>query len=335
MAGIDLGDSPLEAVAGAASFEATEAFALLGNETRLAILLALWEAYDPGSNDNTLSFSELYDRVDYDNPGNFGYHLEKLTGQFIRQPTAGAGYELRTAGLKLVQAVIAGSGIQETNLEPSEVDRNCWLCGASAAVTYRDSVLYLVCTECEGRTTDGTYPDGYLNAIRFHPAGVRDQEPEDLYAAGTVTAYRHMRTMFEGLCSVCSGQVDASLVYCEAHDSRGLCATCGRKDPIAAVFQCRVCKDYHATKPTVLAIFHPAVLAFYEELGVSTRWHVSDFESVKHVVKLVTDHEMTLVQEDPPRVRVTITREGDEIRLTFDESVTVVDVRRDASGHGG
>lgn len=319
-------ESPLEAAAGAAGPDATEAFALLGNETRLAILLALWEAYDPRAEDNAVSFSELYERVDYDNPGNFSYHLEKLSGQFVRQRDD--GYELRPTGLTLVQGVIGGAGVQDTSLDPTEIDRTCWLCGAPAAVTYRDGVLYLVCTECEGSTTDSEFPDGYLNSIRFHPAGLSNQPPEELYAAGTVTAYRHMRTMFEGLCSACSGPVDAALERCTDHDPDGTCARCGRRHAIAAVFQCLVCKDFHATKPTVLAVFHPAVVAFYYDRGVTTLWHVDDFESVRRVVKLVTGHEMTLVAEEPLRVEVTVAFDGDELRLTFDETVTVVDVRR-------
>jgi len=39
--------SPLDPVAGHDATHATEAFAALGDETRLAILLALWEACDP------------------------------------------------------------------------------------------------------------------------------------------------------------------------------------------------------------------------------------------------------------------------------------------------
>ena len=38
---------PLETTVGAAGPHATDAFALLGDETRLAILLAVWEEYDP------------------------------------------------------------------------------------------------------------------------------------------------------------------------------------------------------------------------------------------------------------------------------------------------
>lgn len=46
-------------------------FGLLGDETRLDILQALWEQYDPTATDNAVAFSELFDRVDVADTGNF------------------------------------------------------------------------------------------------------------------------------------------------------------------------------------------------------------------------------------------------------------------------
>lgn len=81
--------SPLGAVSGVAGSDAADAFELLGDETRLAILLALWEARDPVSGEGPLTSSDLYDRIDYDHAGNFSYHLEQLFGQFVRRPDGG------------------------------------------------------------------------------------------------------------------------------------------------------------------------------------------------------------------------------------------------------
>ena len=67
----DAAGSPLERVGGAAGEHSTEAFELLGDGTRLAVLLALWEAYDPLSGENAVGFSDLRRRVGYDDPGNF------------------------------------------------------------------------------------------------------------------------------------------------------------------------------------------------------------------------------------------------------------------------
>jgi DNA-binding transcriptional ArsR family regulator len=326
MADADPGDSLLDAAAGAAGPHATKAFALLGDETRLAILLALWEAYDPATDDNVVSFSALFERIDYDNAGNFSYHLDQLDGQFIRKRVDPDGYELRDAGLALVKTVIAGAGVADTSLAPVEIDRPCSLCGATTAVSYDDGVLYQTCTDCEGIATDPDLPDGYLNATTFHPAGLTDRNPAELVAAAEVAAYRHMQTMVEGICSVCSGPVDASLETCADHDADGVCENCGRAHAFWARFECRVCKDHHVTTPAVLTVFHPAVIAFYYDHGVSPRWHAREFDGLPQVGKDDVDHEMAMVSDAPSRVEVTISLDGDELGVIFDESVAVVGV---------
>ena len=55
-----------------------DAFALIGNETRLAILEALWAA-----DERPVSFSELRRAVGMRDSAQFNYHLQKLTGHFV------------------------------------------------------------------------------------------------------------------------------------------------------------------------------------------------------------------------------------------------------------
>lgn len=321
-----MADSPLERAAGAAGPHATEAFSLLGNETRLAILLALWEFHEPSADDTGVSFSELYEQIDYDNPGNFSYHLEQLEGQFIRKRSEDGGYELRTTGLEIIRKVIAGAGVQDTNLELTEIDRPCPLCDGSTAVSYRDGTVYQLCTDCDGNATRDGLPDGYLNGMKFDPAGVTDRSANELIAAAELAAYRHMRTMYEGLCSSCSGPVDATLEICEDHTSDGVCSNCGRVPACTAQFQCRVCKDFHGTTPATISVFHPAVVAFYYDHGLSPRWHAEESDDTTHDGDQDPDYMTDLVSTDPPRVEVTITIDDDELRLTVDGTVTVVNV---------
>ena len=67
-----------------------EAFSVLGNRARLEILQTLGEA------DDTLAYSELFARMEYDDSGNFSYHLDKLVGHFVAKTDA--GYVLRRPG---------------------------------------------------------------------------------------------------------------------------------------------------------------------------------------------------------------------------------------------
>lgn len=75
-------------------------------------------------------------------------------------------------------------------------------------------------------------------------------------------------------------------------------------------------------------MFHPAVISFYDDHGVSIRFRADDFEGVTRGFELMDAHELDLVSTDPPRVTVTIAYEGDDLRLIFDETVTDADVHR-------
>lgn len=76
-----------------------QAFAVLGNETRLTILLTLESA------DGALGYSELKRQVGVYDSGRFNYHLDKLLGHFI--DGADDGYRLRDVGRRAAQAVVA------------------------------------------------------------------------------------------------------------------------------------------------------------------------------------------------------------------------------------
>ena len=176
MADPKTGESPLEAAAGAAGPHVVDAFGVLGNETRLAILLALWEAYEPHAADNTLSFTELRDRVGVRQGGQFNYHPEKVVGEFVRKTDE--GYELRRSGLVLVQSIISGTGLEEPTLEPTEVEATCRFCGAPTAVTYENVYVYQVCTECEGwAEPDDEHPDGASSGGRSNRPGCQTGRP--------------------------------------------------------------------------------------------------------------------------------------------------------------
>jgi len=327
MADAESTDSPLEAVAGTAGADATEAFTLLADETRLAILLALWEEYDPHADDN-VPFSRLFERTGYDDRGNFSYHLEKLEGTFVEQYTDRGGYELKTPGLKLVRAIIAGTGIGDTTLEAAEIDQACPLCGAPTVVSYRDGLVFWACSECEGVAPEETRTDGALGLVQFESAGLADRTPAELRAASMLAARQQARSLFDGLCPTCSGRVDGWLQCCPDHRADGVCEHCGIRMGVLARFQCRTCEEYGVTSPKRLALFHPAVVSFYDDHDVSTRLRAEDFESARRVHDLVEDHDLDVISENPTRVTVTASIEDDEIRLTFDETASVVDVVR-------
>jgi hypothetical protein len=321
----DSAASPLEAAAGGDMERATDAFAVLSNETRLAILLALWDAHDSVNPDDGMAFSDLRDRVGMRDSGQFNYHLEQLVGGFVRK--TGDGYVLRRAGQKLVRTVIAGAGIEEPTLERTPIDVPCPYCDGRTAVLYEDEWLYHVCTECEGGFA-GTdeQPDGYLTGAALDPAGFGGRSPEELWAAALSRGYQDMRTTLEGVCNECSGTVNLHLEVCEDHDEDGVCATCGRTPVALGILACTVCKNYHAASPRGLVMHHPAVVAFYYDRGVEIGYSHGDVDRMREREALATRNEQRVLSTDPPRVEVLVRHEGDELRLTMDENVEVVAV---------
>jgi len=126
----------------AATLSPDDAFAVLGNETRVGILQAL------GGADEPVSFSELRDRVGMRDTGQFNYHLDKLVGHFVRR--SDEGYALRRAGERVVEAVLSGAVTDAPVLKPTVVDHPCPLCGAPVEVTFREERVEMYCTECPG-----------------------------------------------------------------------------------------------------------------------------------------------------------------------------------------
>lgn len=318
-------ESPLARAAGDVGPETTEAFELLADETRLAILLALWEAHDPLS-DHGVGFSELRERVGVKDSGQFNYHLGKLKGRFVDETEA--GYKLRPVGNKVVRAVIGGVGLETPTLEPTEVDMDCPHCGGRTAISYRDGRLFQSCTECEGNfgETD-EFPAGMLFSWRLNPAGLADRSEEEIYAAAMLSMLQRRTGMVDGVCPECSGPVDSELEVCPDHhpEANDVCETCDRRHEVAAVYRCGVCKFSTGGPPSAIIAQHPAVVAFYYDHGIHLQYDL-DFDRIRIMLGLVERHEQEVLSADPPRVRVRVAYDGDELSLVLDDSMSVVEV---------
>lgn len=305
----------------------TEAFEVLGNETRLAILLALWNASEPGLEADGVSFSTLRDRVGIRQGGQFNYHLDKLTGRFIEQTDE--GYRLRHAGQKIVQTVIGTAGFEEPTLEPTDIDMPCRHCSGQTALTYDDEWLYRICTECAGtfETNGTTLPEGCLTAFQLDPAAVRDRTPEEMFALAKFQMLQHIHDKMEGICPWCSGPVRNGLDVCEEHDVDGICDACRRAEPVRVRFECLACKDSSLVPLPTCVSFHPEVVTFYYDHDIALQWDVDDFDTLKRIHELIVN-EVDLVADDPSRILVTFSHDGDELRLTLDEELNVIDVTK-------
>lgn len=329
--------SPIESAAGVAGVHVTEVFELLTDETRLAILLALWEAYDPLAADSCLRFATLFDRVGADNSGNFSYHLEKLEGRFVRKDER--GYRLRNAGRKIVQAIIAGAGLEERTLPPTEIDMDCYRCGADVEISYRDEHLVHTCTECEGTTGPDfpvERPAGTLLMFDFDPAGLTGRDPGEVFVAGTIRSLGEFALLVRDICPACSGPIERSLHVCEAHDPPpgDVCGHCGSSDEVRASYVCSVCK-YGDSYPVHAAIYsHPAVVAFQHRHGLGTTYGLEEPDDCSALWAHLLDRTYEVVSDDPRRIRIDVPADEETLRVTIDADLEVVDITLDAPESG-
>ncbi|QLG61426.1 winged helix-turn-helix domain-containing protein [Halorarum salinum] len=300
-----------------------EAFQLLSDGTRLEMLQALWEAHDP-TDASPLRFSELRERIGADDPGQIYYHLDKLTTHFVRRTED--GYELRESGMRIVRMLLSGTAIDDPEVEPVEVDVSCWYCGGQPELSYRDGWRYLECTNCDARCVD-TFPPGVISKNEFPPSGLRGRTADEINEADRIWGAHRRASVMDGVCPECAGDMPVTSVRtCEDHrpdwDGYQFCEACGSIFRTLVSHVCEGCK-YQWQMPTLFyPTREPAVVAFYYDHGVE--FDLATYEQRTHLL----DYREELLSEDPVRIRITIPLEGEELRLTFDERMDVVDVYR-------
>ena len=295
-----------------------ETFRTVGNETRLSVLHALWEVYDPDTGSSSMSFSALRDAVDVADSGRFNYHLGKLTGTFITKSEG--EYELTNAGLSLIQTIIGGAAIDETTLPPTETDQLCHYCGSPSVIEYGDETARISCSECPG-----TWEDGTLGAVRFPPAGLRERSAAEVSQAAYHWNLHRFESLMGGVCPQCAGTTAIRTEVCPDHEAEpgDRCATCQRRHGYVFRAVCRTCKYAHRGPFKMAVLSHQAVAAFLYEHDVSF-----DYASFDAFLRS-QDFRERLVAEEPLRIAVSIPVDDEELELVVDADLNVVETARE------
>jgi len=304
-----------------------EAFAALGNEIRLDIIRVLWNAdaaheYDDVSDTaETISYSELRQRVGVDDNGKFNYHLSHLVPHFIRQTAD--GYRLSGAGKQIARTVIAVSGPEYVEYS-ADFDHDCPVCSAPLRAEYEDQWLRISCTGCDGLFGDKA-PDGAIFFTNYPAGGLMDRSPDEAFATGFYRCMLDITYMMRDVCRECAGSITASISVCEAHRPRGddPCLACGTRFPVWAKLRCETCG--FAKRLPVEAFFMglTPVIGFLNDLGIDVLTPSFDV-----VVELLQKRFSTTVDADPLRVTAAIEGAHETLRVTLDDEMTVTDVDR-------
>jgi DNA-directed RNA polymerase subunit RPC12/RpoP len=268
---------------------AADAFGTLADETRVAILRALWDAGE------AMAFSELRSAVGAGDSGRFNYHLGKLTDRFVRKTAA--GYELTYAGRQAIGSVRSGVYTDEAALDPVEAG-DCHRCGGTLLATYEDETVEVACRDCGETVTQFGAP----------PTLVESFDREDL-----PLAFSHwVMTLFEraqrGFCPQCSGRVEPSLDP-TLREEAGI---------LGVEYTCTVCGQTVSGSVGAVTLDDPAVVAFHDDHGIDLR------DRPVWTVAWPFRPHATVEREDPLRVRVVAEADGDRLALTLDERFDVV-----------
>ena len=302
-----------------------DAFATLGNETRLGILQALGRA---GAD---LSFSELRDRVGVADSGQFNYHLEQLVGHFVRKTDE--GYQLRRAGRRVVEAVLSGAVTDAPDPDRTRVEETCELCGAPIEVARDGGSIAMYCTECAGRyshaygedRTGRRADEGYLGRLPLPPAGLRDRTPTEVLRAAWTWGNLEILAMSAGICPRCSATVDRTLRVCENHDtSGGLCPECHNRQAVRLTVPCTNCIFGSGGIFGITLVSNTHLLDLITDHGLNPV--VPD--STRPVNEIHGDYEEDLLSRDPFRARFAFDVGGDTPAPVVDDDLEAVEADR-------
>lgn len=297
------------------STDPDEAFALLSDETRLDILRTLGEA------DGPLSFSELFDRIEYSDSSNFGYHLEKLSGHFVQRTDE--GYVLGQPGRRILEAVMSGAVTDLPVQESAQIDRECPYCSARIEITYQQERLEMHCPECPGMerrppTEGGEFREGgNLGHFILPPAGLKDRSAGETLRAAEIWTGTETHAIVRGVCGRCSAPLDQTVAACEDHDpAAGRCDSCDQRFGAMFRSECTNCIfEMQAPMVTYLA-GQSDLIEFMMNLGISP------LSSEAFVFPLRTVEEEILSTE-PFSANYTFTTEGDTLTLAVDDTLSV------------
>lgn len=317
---------------GAPGLPPDDAFAILGNETRIRILRTLGESNEP------LSFTELRNRVGVRQGGQFNYHLEKVVGHFVGKTDE--GYVLRQPGRRVIQAVLSGTVTDDPELRYTEIEEDCWWCGAPIVIRYEQERLDLYCTECDGTYGDSgvrrptqianTVPPipadlGYLGAFFLPPAGVDNRTPEEAYQVGMAWEMLEYLAISSDICPRCSGSIETSVHICSNHDdTEGLCTVCGNRKAVHLQVDCRNC--IYRNQGTFVYVLYgePELMTFITSNGAS----LLSPDSEVHLFRVAGSYDEEILSVDPFEAKFTFSIDGEALTVTVDDDFAIINSAR-------
>lgn len=274
--------------------DTADAFAVLGNELRLRILEALWAL------DRPAAFSEVRRELGAVDSGKFTYHLQELTGPFVRRTDE--GYDLHWAGVAVIQAARSGTYTGKRSRAPVPVAGPCPRCGGRVDLWYESGVVRVDCVN-----------DHRLSQYPFPAGGFEGRTREAVARAYDRRTRRLVGLALDGVCWACNGprrpvvREDVNLDW-----------------PVYVSLDCGRCQHDIGIPPGFALLDDPDVRLFYREndepLADRPHWTLP---------WCTGDAGTTVCSEDPRRIEVPVTLDDEVLRVTLDGDLSVVATARE------
>ncbi|UVE51988.1 hypothetical protein KU306_16835 (plasmid) [Haloferax larsenii] len=297
----------LDDIRGFESISMEEATSILGEQTRMEIIVELGKAWDKHHHQQQkLRFSELMEAVGLTDSGQFNYHLDKLVGSFVAK--SDDGYWLPNHGMKLYRLIVSGTFTEREIHKDIDVD-DCLSCGGTVRATYRnDNTLVFTCGECA---------TGYA-VIPFSPGGFTNRTDDDALQAAFRSFYSELRLARQGICPACDGTMETKLVT-DLNERLDSLSVSG----VISSLKCSVCNNYYYSDLSSVALTTDEVRRFLIDSGLEPPL-VREWNEVT----VGADESVTVVEKDPLRVEITFAVEDEVINVTFDSDHNVVSSTR-------
>ncbi|ELZ32438.1 hypothetical protein C474_06432 [Halogeometricum pallidum JCM 14848] len=308
------------------SFSETVATAIasLASETRLRILLVLWDAQD-----RPLRFGELRKRVGVADPGQFRYHLRKLEDQFVRNTAE--GYDITNAGVNVVWAVRSGDLTWSGDVDPFPIDSVCPACSAGLSLRYEEQMFFVICPDC-GRTHE---------MAPFHPSGLVGRTNREIHAAFERVSHGQFELGAHDICPRCYGTGSFTLVTDEnavptdlreelsAAELADLTRYDLQEGIASVVWTCSQCGLWMEFPLAVLLCHRTAVAEFYRDHGVDV-----DAVPARDLPNHLGDVAITVTELDPLSMLVTMTKDDETLTVSIDGGFAGVATERTPADYG-
>lgn len=270
-----------------------DAFAPLGNDIRVEILQTLADEARPGYAQQGVQFSDIQDSVSIDDGGQLNYHLDKLRGHFVQRTES--GYRLRYAGWEALRVIQAGT-YHEQAQRKFDAPGTCYACSEpSLRAQTRGEWLEIQCGDCETLHTAHPLPPWLL----------RDGEPSEIIRALDGDVRHRASLLSDRLCPECLSDVTVTI--------RDDVPSAWDIDVIPQ-FRCPHCRYWFHPPFGLLALDNHAVVDFSERHGIDPTerpyWDLSPCVDPTH---------LTIIDREPWRIDLQVTREGETLCVTFDD----------------